>query len=147
MLETQILLFRSELYYGRGEVFTAMLLNVRFILDVLPCQLVSGPSYCIRQVIILGYMRFKVLTAVNLPDYTAPYYITRNTLSQIEVQLQNSVRVNINSQSPNWNFLGIWSAYQALRGIGTYRSTLRFPVPEIFYFTINMKSDLKTELQ
>jgi hypothetical protein len=57
--------------------------------------------------IILGYRRFKVLTAVNLPDYTAPYYITRNTISQNEVQLQQSVTMNINSQSPNWNFLGI----------------------------------------
>jgi hypothetical protein len=92
-------------------------------------------------------MRFEVLTAVNLPDCTAPNYITRNSLSQIEVQLQHSVTMNINSQSPNWNFLGIYSVCQALRGIGTYRSTLHFPVPESFYFSISMESDLKTELQ
>jgi hypothetical protein len=92
-------------------------------------------------------MRFEVPTAVNFPDYTAPNYITRNTLSPIEVQLQHSVTMNINSQSPNWNFLGIYSAYQALRSIGTYCSALCFPVPESFYFSISMESDLKIELQ
>jgi hypothetical protein len=54
---------------------------------------------------MLGYMRFKVLTAVNVPDYTAPKYITKTAQSgQTEVQLQHSVTMNINSESPHWNF-------------------------------------------
>jgi hypothetical protein len=37
---------------------------------------VSSGSNSIRQVLIIGYVRFEVLMAVNLPDYTAPHTIS-----------------------------------------------------------------------
>jgi len=59
---------------------------------------VSSGSNSIRQVIIRGYVRFEVLMAVKLPDYTTPhtqYPCNQGYCFQDTVKLPDPVTLNI----------------------------------------------------